>query len=1069
MGLGKKIFKIILFAVILIPAIIIFLNYFLAHRLERYLRKELMSRVSDATDHFYELSYDALSIDLFNGELKLEGVDFKPDSAVFEQWKSRDSLPENYLKVKVGAIHFTGVNLIWRWSYKRLNFNTFEIQTPVLEIYDAYNTSRIAPKIEKQKTEIKSLYELIEPYINSLTVETLNLENAFVSYKVENPLTPIVYKLADVSFHAYGFRLDSLSYQSGKLLYSDNFDFVTNQNQTLLTNNDFLLQTDSIRLSTQDSIIYLGNIHLIPQEKLWDKTQKVPSNYVDGQIEKVQVDGIFFTRENALNYLTAKTFGVYSPDIKVYNLAPGRKDKSREPVVETDSLVQALSLYDLISPILCSVSIDLVSLEDTKADYFYAFNGIVETYHLKEFNFHAYDFLVDSLSDAEGTFWYSKNFAFDAKGLEGILSARNHRISVESVELDTEKQNFNIKDIHIRPISTRTSNDYMEGSIKSVRIEGLAYDSGISAKLFEIKSPDIRYVQAMMPKKKGADVSVSETKKTSDVQLMLNPFLNYLSIRNIRIDRANAAFSDRNENDTMNYRINDFNFYAENFLINEKTINRKDHLFFDYKSFGFDLQSFDNYILNKTYRLTVDNTTFSTKNGLRFENVMLIPQEKPDLYVSLKAPLIELASSSWASDLNSLIFGIRSVSLDRFRMMNAEVGFNYKKMRLNPTIDLVLKGLQYDNEKKNFDVKDIYFDTKNVDLAFGDGLYNLHTGEILFRDNELKLEDIRLESPYSKEDFSYKHPKHAPRLGLNVGKFLLRDVNIPVLINEKKLVAGSAAIDDVVFEIYKNKKIPVLMTYKPMINEYVQKLPFQVELDSMTIRNMDFTFELLSLKGTHSGKLFFTDINGVLHQVTNVVKYPEQYMVLNADAKFMDDGFFTTEWKFPVDSANKYFFLDAHMKAYDFTTLNAMIAPAAPISIKSGKVNDLTFSIKGTDRLADINMCLLYDDLKVDLLKEKDGKMVERGIPSALINAVVRNSNPRRPNREPHVTHVTSIERDLNRSTFDYIWTILRPAMADAVGISPGEQEVAAEIVEFIKTIKSFFHHKSKDKPENKD
>lgn len=1063
MGKKRKIVKIIFFTIILIPLFLFIFNYFLAYRLENYLKKELSSRVSDATDHFYMLSYDNLSINLLNGELRIEGIAFKPDTTIFNEWQLRDSLPDTYFNVKIGVIDFTGVNLIWRWSYKRLNFKTFEIHAPTLEINNTYNSSQPEQQEETEKTGVKSLYELIEPYINVLTVGTLNLEHAFVSYNVESPLTPIVYKLEDVSFHAYDFRLDSLSSKSGKLLYSDNFDFVTNQNQTLLTNNEFSLLADSIRLSTKDSIIYLENIHLVPQEKLWSNTNKVPSDYVDGQIERVQVDGIFFTRENALNYLEATTFGIYHPDIKVYNLAPRQKDKTKKPAISPDSLMQSLSLYDLISPILHSVSIDQVSLENTTADYFYAFNDSIEIYHLDEFNFHAYNFLVDSLADVENTFWYSKNFAFEAKGLEGILKARNHKISVGRVNLDTEKRRFHIENIHLQPISTQTPNDYMEGNIRSVSIEGLAYNSGISAELFQIESPDIRYVQGVIPKKKDTVQSVDNNRNLADIQLLLNPFLNYLFIRNIRINGANTSFLDRNEDDTITYKINDFNFYAIDFSINNKTINRDNKLFFDYKNFGFNFRNFDNYILNNEYRLTIDSTAFSTSEGLRLENIAFIPQKELDLSVSLRAPLIELASPSWALSINNLLFRMQSISLDRFSMMNAEVGFNYKDMHLNQIIDVELKGLRYDNEKQDYDIKDIYFHTKNIDIALDGDFYKLHAGDILFRNNMLNLNDVRLESPYSKEEFAYKHPKHSDWLGLSFKNLSLNNIDLSSLIKKQMLIAESAVADSIIFGTYKNKKIPVPLTFKPMIYEALQKAPYKIDIGSVTVNHMDLMYEELSLKGKQPGKLFFTDMNGVFHGFTNIVKHPEQYMILEANAKFMNNGYLTANWQIPVDSSNKRFLLDAHMPVFDFATLNAMVTPMAPIRIKSGKVDDLTFSINGTDRMADIQMKLLYNDLKVDFLKEKDEEMVKRNIPSALINSVVRNNNPRHKNSKPHISNITAVERDVNRSTFNYIWLILRPAMADAVGISETSQHVAVEAAEFIKTIKSLFHHKHTD------
>lgn len=59
-------------AMVLIAAIFL-LNLHLTKRLERYLRKELIHRTAEATDGFYRLSFDNLSISFFKGELTLDG------------------------------------------------------------------------------------------------------------------------------------------------------------------------------------------------------------------------------------------------------------------------------------------------------------------------------------------------------------------------------------------------------------------------------------------------------------------------------------------------------------------------------------------------------------------------------------------------------------------------------------------------------------------------------------------------------------------------------------------------------------------------------------------------------------------------------------------------------------------------------------------------------------------------------------------------------------------------------------------------------------------------------------
>lgn len=297
MGQKKKIAKYIFLIIGLLVVALTALNLYLNNRLERYLKKELSRRTTEATNGFYAVSFDDLSISFVKGELKIKGIRLVPDTTVFRQWEAIDSLPRTYVKAEVSVIDFKGVNLTWRWSYKKLHFNSFEIKDPKIEIFDSYNSDRTEKKVSNGST--KSLYEVISPYINVLSVRTLNLEDASISYTVENSATPIVYALADVSFRAYGFILDENSSRSGKLLYCDNFEFATHQPQTLLANNDFVLETDSIKLSTQDSIIYIEKINLIPQEKLWAEKKQKPDSYVNALVKTVKVNGVQFKREEA--------------------------------------------------------------------------------------------------------------------------------------------------------------------------------------------------------------------------------------------------------------------------------------------------------------------------------------------------------------------------------------------------------------------------------------------------------------------------------------------------------------------------------------------------------------------------------------------------------------------------------------------------------------------------------------------------------------------------------------------------------------------------------------------------
>ena len=105
----RKILKHTVITVLSLAVLFLVLNLFLTGRLERYLKRELIERTANATDGFYRLSFDKLSISFFKGELRLEGISLEPDSKVFEHWAALDSLPDTYVSTRIEVIDFKGI------------------------------------------------------------------------------------------------------------------------------------------------------------------------------------------------------------------------------------------------------------------------------------------------------------------------------------------------------------------------------------------------------------------------------------------------------------------------------------------------------------------------------------------------------------------------------------------------------------------------------------------------------------------------------------------------------------------------------------------------------------------------------------------------------------------------------------------------------------------------------------------------------------------------------------------------------------------------------------------------
>lgn len=765
----KKTLRHIIIAVASLGILLTILNLYLTNRLERYLQTELVNRTSDATDGFYSLKFDKLSISFLTGELRLEGIDLRPDSAVFREWASWDSLPKVYVQTKVDVIDFRGVNLVWRVNNKQLHFRTFEIKSPEVEVFQSNQSERVeeAPK----NTQTKTLYELVSHYINVLTVKTMNLENARISYAIRDSVMPMLYTLDDVSFHAYGFRLDSLSSQSGKLLYCDNFDFVTHQPQTLITNNDLVLATDSINLDTRDSLIHIGPISLRSKE-----TYPKGRNYsLNGNIGSIAVHGIWFKRKEGRNFLTANSFDIHSPHLNaagLQNIMPEddtkKAEKKNVEKIDTDSLIQTFSLYPFISPILHSITINHIGIDDGRIRYAPDIRDSINVYSIDNFDFKANGLIVDSVSST---------------------------------------------------VDEKSQLEYLSFSAEKVR---MPVDNGFYT----------------------------------------------LKIDNLRLDR--------------------------------------------------------------------DNFTLS----------------------------------------------------------------------------------------------------------------NFH-----------------LESRYPMGNFSYKHPKHADWFNIKIGHVELKEIDIQAYFSENTLRMKQAIVNDMLLENFKNQKIRLPRRIVPMVYEGIQKAPVKIDIPQMDVQNFTVNYYELARNGDKPGKLSITDVNGRFTGLTNIVTSPEQFIQLDAEARFMGKGYFTATWMLPVDPAHDQFLLQAHLVQFDLTALNEFITPLAGAEIVSGQTRNFAINMDASSKGGTIHMRFPYQNLKVNILKDKQLDADKNSFTSFLVNTAVRNNNPPNPDkadsklRESQIT----IVRDPYHSTFNYLWQMLRPSLTESVGIGEGTQKFGKGVMKVITGIKNIFKKEDKD------
>lgn len=1268
----RKLLKIIC-SILLILVVGGFLaNWYLKNRLEGFLREQLSVSISEATGGFYQFHSEHLDIGLFNGELTLKGVELKPDSTVFKEWALKDSLPQNYFDIQIKRIHFKGLNLIWLFSYRQLHFDLFEIQTPIVKVFDSGNLSRVEVKSKNQNSQ--SLYQMISPYMDVLSVQKMNLENASITYITDDQGMPAIYGLKDVSFHAYGFVLDENSSQSGKLLFCDNFDFTTNQPQVLLSNNQFLLETENIRLSTKDSLIQIDKINLQPQTLLWEQQHALPDTYVEAKIKSIEVKGVRFKRENAFNYLDANTFNINKSDIQYFNLKRDSTSvKSNKKDEVKDSLNLSWTLYAIVSPILHSISIDKIGIEEAKLQYTNSSKAAIDVYTMDRFNFEAYGFKVDSLADIQQRFLYSQGFSLDAADIEGVVVSQNHALSIGRMKMNTVTRDFQIKKVEVSPLSLITERDYLSGTIDSISLLGLEYDKGMKAQQLSIDAPRIEYVKKQ--KLKRQKESTDANSKAANLAVVA-PFFNHISINQVNLNSGNITFRDKTNKDNMVYKVPKIDFSASNFIINEATIQHS-FTYFASDNVRFSFEQFDNLLPGKDYRLIIRKGVYTgIKGNLELRDIKLIPQTEswkkaPDTYFSLLTPYLairhidfkvspqehtilfnslnveaphlkvvktgqtshnsgkkdvekrdkalnfvagtldvtsadieysdrttkdslktrfkdlQLKSLSWDAefkntsigsitlqspiidfkklhegggskntnsrnsnsfagaldigqiDISNIKVGVdqpslklhfetanvdiqqvkwgnekfnlssidiakpdikinqisrttsintaksekqdfysvfnkiaKQVSIDKFNIEGANIDYAStlngklnKQQQLNTT-SLFFNGLVVNSELKTFVLDDINFSTRNFHIPINNGFYTLQAEAIDLKRKaqSLVIEKLHLVPAYPKNEFAYHHPTHKDWFDVGVGHISLKGIDFERYISNDVFHAKDLLVKDVELLNFKNQQIEIQHNIMPMIYEGLQKLPVKFAIDTANVENFKVVYEELPKNGTTSGVIFFTNMNGRLSGLTNIPSRPEQYIKLDADGRLMGTGYFTATWMLPVDSLNDHFHLKAHLTKFNLKDLNQLITPMAPAKVEDGHIKSLTFNTDASTKGATIEMRMLYNDLTVSILRNKDGELTTNTLVSTIANKVIKTNNPDKPSKRPRHVHL-AIERDAYHSTFNYLWQILQPAVVESVGFSQKKQNFAKKVSGFLTKVKSIFR---RDKKESK-
>lgn len=275
------------------------------------------------------------------------------------------------------------------------------------------------------------------------------------------------------------------------------------------------------------------------------------------------------------------------------------------------------------------------------------------------------------------------------------------------------------------------------------------------------------------------------------------------------------------------------------------------------------------------------------------------------------------------------------------------------------------------------------------------------------------------------------------RLDFDFDDLLFKQVDVQEILNGN-LIASELTIKNAQFKIFRDKNYPMKKVSK--VGHYPQqsflKIPVNVAIKKIAVEQGYIHYkEKESLTGK-SGMVTFDDMHATLLNVTNNPADIRRNGVctVHFNSRFLHTVPVNATLKLYLNSNNGKYAINGNIGSLDATVLNQLSKPMAMVEVSSGKVNSLSFNLNGNDNRTKGIVRLLYNDLKIKVLKkDDDGDIKTKKVLSLMANLMVKNANPAKNNQVRIVS--VSHPRDIYRSLFNFIWKSIFEGVQKTVGI----------------------------------
>lgn len=1032
------------------------------------------------SDEVHVIYADGVSVSSFKDEIIVENIRVEPREDAL-----KNDLAKHIMRISLPKLALTNTNLKRLYNEGVFTIEEMLIQSPKVEITELRKS--------EETTERVPVKELLKGYMDELSIGKMDLRDGEVQFKNEMGV-----RSDDIGFEKFSLLLEKVFLQPNldtdvrNQFLAEEMVLSLDKYRLKLRDNLHEFLADKVLIDSKNSLVVVNNFTLRPENP--DSTQVILDSYgksviLDISIPEFRVEGIDLMSAYLDEKLVIKRILVPSP---VANFTRFRKKKIGSiPVNQVESPDE---IKDLLTSYFSTIQIDSVSFSNGQVQYqnFAGKKNLSLSEDSLSLSLKGF-YLEKGMAKSPGRTFFSDEINLILRKYDFSVAGGDYDVDTDGLRFNSQSKTIVVDNLTLSPSSTIRSKIAFSLRLPSVTLEGVDIESFLFENQLQLDKLAVDgstinlEINRNYQQEENEENSMEDTGKTLPKAVELvsiakieatnsNLSLNYkvgkddfesiqtdfdLGITGLNLDSAANARKDiAGLFDEINLTLNDFSYTLPDSI---HTI-RFSNLFVDnsadetvFSNFEVAPATITGYPGKPIFSATIDELGVRNNSirDIQSTGVFDITQlrmlnPKIDVYLdqSSKTPRENSSKDSLKSSEVGLV---ESILLQDILINNGAIALHDKESGLIPRmafnkVNLALQGLDFDflNSKTNLNPqilleKDLSLSLSNYQVYTKDSLNKFNIGKIRYLGNTLILDSIYYQPAMGRYEYLRKKGYQDNAMDAFVERVQLEEIDFDAYFLNQSLKADVLRVDGLKLDVFRDKRIPQKEgLVKPMPQELMQNAPFDMELDSVVLRNGLIRYQEFAPKAMLPGVIRFEELNASIAPFAmkkNSEEFPLKSSMVEARAKLMGDG----EVKLTADmffGAPYPMDVNVELGEFDLTLLNSMLANGLFIKVVDGRVTDGKWNFRMDDEEAIGKMNFKYKDLKIAFL---DSLTLERGhgklgLITFLANTFTRSNNPRKFfNRR--VTSDVYFERDKSKFIFGGWWRATFSGLKGSLGL----------------------------------